>query len=176
MYYSQLKKSRTKHTKHYKAAYINQLKTNKSLLIVIGISWFFFVIYYIGTDLRHKAELGALKQSETKCMNAYLSSEQSYNEVVSVILEPKDPKSIIKTVFGKDAPLMEKIAMCESGMNPKAKNKVSTARGLFQVMASIHQVQEKWLYNPMINTLIAKELFVASGTSPWNSSKNCWSK
>jgi hypothetical protein len=89
---------------------------------------------------------------------------------------PKNNEEIIRSVFGKDADVALKVAKCESGMNPKARNKTSTARGLFQVMASIHGVREKWLYDPLINTLIAKSLFDASGWNPWNSSASCWNK
>jgi hypothetical protein len=90
--------------------------------------------------------------------------------------KPSDVEGMIDFVFGKDAPIMKKIAKCESGLKPTAKNGKSSARGVFQVLAYTHDVNEKWLYDPFINTLIAKRLFDASGTNPWNASIKCWGK
>lgn len=87
---------------------------------------------------------------------------------------PQNNEEIIRSIFGKDADMAIKVARCESGLNTNAKNKVSSARGLFQVMSSVHGVKERWLYDPMINTLIAKQLFDASGWNPWNASRHCW--
>ena len=82
----------------------------------------------------------------------------------------------IKYVFGKDGELMVRIARCESGLNPKAKNSSSSARGLFQILSKLHQVKEQWLYDEDVNIAIARQMFDASGTRPWNASKHCWNK
>jgi len=82
----------------------------------------------------------------------------------------------IKYVFGKDGDLMIKVASCESGLNPKAENPNSSATGLFQILSQLHQVKKQWLYNEDVNIAIAKQMFDASGTNPWKSSKKCWSK
>jgi hypothetical protein len=98
-------------------------------------------------------------------------------EVEKLVEVPRLPQSIeeeIRAVFGKDASLMIKVARCESGLKPGAKNKESTATGVFQIMASVHGVRRDWLTNEHINIQIAKALFDASGTNPWNASKSCW--
>lgn len=85
-------------------------------------------------------------------------------------------KNEIKEVFGADSELALRVVKCESGFNPNARNKVSSARGLFQIMASVHGVNEKWLYNPSVNIRIAKQLFDRQGWTPWEASRHCWSK
>jgi hypothetical protein len=98
-------------------------------------------------------------------------------EVEKVIEVPRLPQTVeeeIRSVFGKDAPIMLKVAKCESGMNPKSKNKESTATGVFQIMASVHGVRRDWLTNQHINIQIAKALFDSSGLNPWNASRSCW--
>lgn len=82
----------------------------------------------------------------------------------------------IKKTFGNDWEIALKIAQCESGLNPKAKNKNSSARGIYQIMQSWHRIDEKWLLNEDINIAIAKQLYDEQGWNPWNASKSCWSK
>lgn len=104
-----------------------------------------------------------------------------------VVLSPTPTPAPIKTekteieekiseVFGKDGDLAIRIAKCESSLNPRAKNKDSSARGLFQIMQSWHKIDEKWLLDPDINIKVAKKLFDEQGTVPWNASKWCWNK
>jgi hypothetical protein len=82
----------------------------------------------------------------------------------------------ILMVFGEDGEIMIEVAMCESGMNPLAENPNSSATGLFQILSQLHQVKKQWLKNPDTNMVMAKQLFDASGTNPWNASKHCWGK
>jgi hypothetical protein len=96
-----------------------------------------------------------------------------------VYTQPDAPEDIIMTVFGEDGELAVKVAKCESGLNPNAINKTSSARGLFQIMQSWHKIDQKWLFDPMINTLVARQLFDESGGSfspHWDASIDCWSK
>jgi hypothetical protein len=79
----------------------------------------------------------------------------------------------IKAAFGKDGDDAVKVAFCESSLNPEAKNKRSSARGLFQIMASVHGVREKWLLNEDVNIQVAKQLFDEQGWNPWLASNNC---
>lgn len=162
----------------YKHKWEQSQKANMGLLIALLISVLIGIGTNVGASLRYKAELKASGEAYNKCEIAYRMSEIAYNEAVSILVNP-NPQSIdaiINTVFGANAPVMKKVAMCESGLNPNARNKTSTARGVFQVMASVHQVQEKWLLNPAINTLIAKQLYDEQGLTPWVSSRGCWSK
>lgn len=99
---------------------------------------------------------------------------------VEVLVEvPRLPKTVeeeIRAVFGKDAPTALRVAKCESGFNPKAKNKESSARGVFQIMQSWHGIKEKWLLNQSINVRVAYQLFTEQGWNPWKASRHCWGK
>lgn len=94
-------------------------------------------------------------------------------------VEPQTVEAKIISAFGKDAELALEVARCESGLDPRATNKTSSARGLFQVMQSWHKIDQKWLYDADINIKVAKQLFDESGGSflpHWSASANCWSK
>ncbi|MBC7836920.1 hypothetical protein H7X87_04060 [Acetobacteraceae bacterium] len=86
-----------------------------------------------------------------------------------------------------DIPVMVAIAGCESHFRQfdkngnVLKNPNSTAVGVFQIMASIHQesADENLNINIMTiegNAAYARHLYEEKGTKPWNSSKACWSK
>lgn len=94
---------------------------------------------------------------------------------VPVTRVPESPEEIIRAVFKEDAELAIKVARCESNLNAKAKNKDSSARGLFQILSITHNIDERFLFNPLINTLVAKQLYDEQGWIPWESSKHCWS-
>ena len=83
---------------------------------------------------------------------------------------------MLVNAFGKKAPLMRKIMMCESGGNPNARNAHSTAVGLFQVMASVHGQSIEALKDPAYNIWYAQKLFLEQGVNPWTSSRSCWGK
>ena len=125
------------------------------------------------TNVKQEAEINYLK-AYSKSIE--LQGLRHWNSWYYFGKTPMTNEKIIQYVFPENQELMTKIAKCESGLSEKAKNKKSTARGLFQVMASVHDVQEKWLYDPFINTLIARKLYDASGTQPWISSISCWGK
>lgn len=90
--------------------------------------------------------------------------------------------------YFKDTPVMIEIAHCESGFrqldnlgNPIKNHGGSSATGVMQIMASIHEEDAKKLGFD-INTLegnvgFAKHLYDRYGTKPWEAdknSKNCW--
>jgi len=60
----------------------------------------------------------------------------------------------------------------ESRGDPNAKSPISSARGLFQILASLWAdsfgVTYEQLYNPTINTTIARTLYDRYGYRPWN--------
>ena len=78
--------------------------------------------------------------------------------------------------------IMLEIAKCESGLNPRARNKRSNAKGLFQVIPTSERFCEKGLgrqlnmYNPKDNAECAKYLIEHGGLSHWKASKHCWGK
>lgn len=92
----------------------------------------------------------------------------------------------VETYFA-DTPVMIKIAGCESHFKQFDKtgsvvqNPNSTAVGVFQIMSSIHATAADEnlgldIYSLQGNAAYAKYLYEKQGTTPWNSSKGCWSK
>jgi hypothetical protein len=86
-----------------------------------------------------------------------------------------------------DTPIMIKIASCESHFKQfdtdgtVLQNPHSTAIGVFQIMASIHQgLADDRLGLDITsvegNVAYAKVLYKDQGTTPWNASKACWGK
>jgi hypothetical protein len=73
---------------------------------------------------------------------------------------------------------MIRIAKAESTLNPNAKNKNSSASGLFQIIAgtwySNDCVGDKWNYKD--NTDCAWKIETLRGFQPWVSSSNKWNK
>ena len=73
------------------------------------------------------------------------------------------------------APLVD-TAMClmqyESGGNPDAKNPESSARGLFQIMASVWAptfgVSYDDLYDPELNVRLAHRIYETQGWTAWS--------
>lgn len=75
----------------------------------------------------------------------------------------------VRVVFGKDADQAIRVFTCESHLNPKAQGtntNGSTDTGVAQIN-SVHGISAKWLKNPDINLLVAKQIFNRSGWSPW---------
>jgi len=66
------------------------------------------------------------------------------------------------------------IAVCtaESGRNPKATN--GNAKGLWQIMTTVHadRIGDQDIYNPHVNTLIARDLWHERGWKPWEAYTN----
>lgn len=73
------------------------------------------------------------------------------------------------------------MALCvvtyESGGNPRAKNPRSSARGLFQVLASLwaphYGVSYEDLYDPETNTRIAADIWRNYGWGAWSAARKC---
>lgn len=59
----------------------------------------------------------------------------------------------------------------ESGGNPDAKNQVSSARGLFQILASLwaphYGIPYDALYNPQLNVRLAADIWSHQGWTAW---------
>ena len=86
---------------------------------------------------------------------------------------PRTYERLIDAVF-PDWPDAEAVAWRESRCQPDAANPTSSARGLFQLLASLHShryvavgcTAADWP-DPVCNTLAARHLYDAAGTSPW---------
>lgn len=78
----------------------------------------------------------------------------------------------------KDITTMIRIAKCESGFKPDAKNGSSTATGIFQVVIGTWDGNrcegERWDF--IDNIKCGWKIYQARGTQPWVSSQGCWNK
>lgn len=80
-----------------------------------------------------------------------------------------------------DPDLLVKIARCESGLRPEAKNSLSTASGIFQFLTStfISQAQARGFPTDDKNSVevqagLAAEMIADGGIGHWNASRTCW--
>lgn len=97
---------------------------------------------------------------------------------------PQTVEEYVRQEF-PDAPVMVAIARCESRFRQfdstgvVLKNPTSSARGVFQVMTSIHAAYAKAKLGLDVYTLegnvgYARYLYERNGTRDWNASKACW--
>ncbi len=76
------------------------------------------------------------------------------------------PRWVIPAVFLEDPGTAIRVASCESGLRPWARNPTSTATGLFQILGGPTGV---WS-----NTLLAHRMYRERGWEPWTASETCW--
>lgn len=83
----------------------------------------------------------------------------------------------IKDAF-PDAPIMTKVAWCESRYQPDAFNPTngSNDQGLFQISQKHHQIAygDRDMFDVEENIKFARELYDKQGLAPWKWSKHCW--
>ena len=77
--------------------------------------------------------------------------------------------------------LAVRIAYCESGFNHLAKNRSSTASGVFQYLASTWANTEEGrsglsVFDAEANVKAATRHLAVHDPAPWNASIHCWSK
>lgn len=74
--------------------------------------------------------------------------------------------------------VLDEIARCESGGNPRAQNPSSTASGTYQFLdstwRSIGGTGRAKDASPAEQRRMAEKLLAQQGTTPWNASKSCW--
>lgn len=83
--------------------------------------------------------------------------------------------------YGVDAELLLRIAQCESGLNPSAKNRNSSASGLFQFMPSTYRNSPSGaaglsIWDPRANAEAAAFKIANGALRAWNASRHCWSR
>jgi hypothetical protein len=83
--------------------------------------------------------------------------------------------------YGVDGNLMLAIAKCESGFNPNAKNRNSSASGLFQFINSTWRGTPQGragisVFDAHANADAAAWKISQGGLSAWNASKKCWGR
>lgn len=81
-------------------------------------------------------------------------------------------RPLVAAYFGSETDLALCVVEHESGGNPEAKNPTSTARGLFQILASLWAphfgVSYSDLYDPELNVMLAKQIRDAQGWNAWS--------
>lgn len=107
-------------------------------------------------------------------LSPHVDRRVSDRNVAQLVLD-----KLVKELPQEDAEKLMVVALCESNINPNAKNSANTNGssdgGVFQIN-SIHNVSHDSLVNPEVNTDIAVSLYKESGLRPWTSSRDCWSK
>lgn len=114
-----------------------------------------------------------------------LYASQSPETAFIATSTPETEIDVIKRYFGKDAPLMIKIARCESQLSQTNKDGsvlkgqiTPLDRGLFQISLKYHQKElDELNLNVAVlddNVHFAHILFERNGTSDWLASKGCW--
>jgi hypothetical protein len=74
-----------------------------------------------------------------------------------------------------------RIAWCESSLNPDAKNRYSSASGLYQNLATYWDSRAAAagfpggdIWNPRVHAFVSGHLAETGGVGHWNASGHCW--
>lgn len=121
--------------------------------------------------------------------------EAPFTPTVQSALTPQEnplnapPKSIEEKIREKareykvDPELAVRISKCESGLVITAKNKTSSASGLYQWLdssflhyAKIYNLPLDKKNDPDVQIELTMKVLKDGGISNWNESKSCWSK
>jgi len=95
--------------------------------------------------------------------------------------EPLSIEQKIRDAFPEDPDMSVRVAFCESSLNPEAKHKDSSAKGIFQIIRGTWNGY-KCTGDPLIaddNIACARKIYLKNGwgkSSSWLASKPCWSK
>ncbi len=101
--------------------------------------------------------------------------EEYLAEIKGYTPDKQEVVQAILSVF-PDAPVMVKVAECESNLNPKADRK-GIDGGLFQInQIHLPKLNELGLdrYDLQDNLTYARLLFDQAGLQPWYMSEHCW--
>ena len=167
----------------------------KILLIIILLGLWLFLIYLFsgradGEKISEASESDLFLKAPITLYLPYryvLSSFSDKPYLEAKLTHYEGSKSWIKNVIiskaeqnGIPADLFLKIAKCESNLIPTAKNKTSSASGIFQFLNSTFSMVQKELgrkldvFNPVHNAEAAAYLYSKQGIKPWLASRNCW--
>jgi len=123
-------------------------------------------------------------EETTTTASVKLASAAPVTSSVAVATVPRSEIEALVREYFSDAPVMVQIARCESGFRQfngngvVLKNPTSSAKGIFQIMESLHTRTAANLGHDILtiegNLGYARHLYEKEGTRPWNASKHCW--
>ncbi len=127
-------------------------------------------------------------ESSTLSQTTLVAQNLSYvQRVLRKTTQDNEPPSKWRAVIieasqrnGADPTIAVRIARCESGFNPTAQNKTSTASGLFQFLTSTWESQSVkygitgYKNDPYLQIELATKIMADQGYGRWESSIGCW--
>lgn len=131
----------------------------------------FFVLYIIGTQ-----------PTPIEYTQAAIPPVATTTPIIIEVSYSKERvQELIKEAF-PDAPIMLKVAACESGFLQHAYNPTNGSHdgGVFQISQKYHGQRMEKLgldpYDVKDNIAYARILYDQNGLRDWSASKHCWSK
>jgi hypothetical protein len=100
-----------------------------------------------------------------RLLTLWIQHQRHWEHVLADQRRSPSITQIIQRVFGPAASAAIRVAQCESQLNPDAHN-ASGASGLFQLMPTWWAGRYN-PYDPLVNTRLAHNLYLASGWSDW---------
>jgi len=147
---------------------------------------FLFPIFVNGTAIAKSKTYGPIDITMAESNNLIPAAMPVETAVAAIELKPyckniKDCISDIGKELGatdRDIQVMQNIAKCESTYRADAKNKYSTASGVYQIIRGTWNSNscEGDVLSAQSNITCGWKLYFSRGTNPWNASKACWSK
>lgn len=167
-------RKRDKHGR-YARAYRVATRFDKFLLVSILGGILFGIIFEIVNTESNMVVHVAEARVEEKIIPREVMIEVRIDWTEERIIEE------INKVF-PDAPIMIKVAKCESSLKPSAYNPTNSShdKGIFQISEKYHGERIKELgldmYGVIDNLHFARLLYNEQGLKPWIWSKPCWNK
>lgn len=153
----------------------------KWVIVVVVLELWILGLYLIvaGTNAEIKDPVTSLDLSPIRFTEYELQefkAKVSPKKAEAAVLPKGEVQELIVKYFGKDSAAALKVAKCESGLNPKAANKVSSARGVFQIIKGTWVSNRKAMglstdldlrFDAEENIKTAKYLYDRRGWQPW---------
>jgi len=137
--------------------------------------WQWYQNRQLNKDIKTDADSVEEVRKETEAESG--ATSEGRDAVNTTSLPPSGVEKIIRNVAKKekfeDADLLVRIAKAESGLDPMAKNPLSSATGIYQIL-DMHKLSKAERCNPEIATRWAINKIRNGGISAWNSSRKKW--
>lgn len=164
-------RSNGKFTKHYATDTLKAIPLHWWMKLAILSGW--FLIYLLSNYHSNVTEYAQAEAIPPVATSTPIIIEVSYSK--------ERVQELIKEAF-PDAPIMLKVAACESGFLQHAYNPTNDSHdgGVFQISQKYHGQQMEKLgldpYDVKDNIAYARILYDRNGLRDWSASKHCWSK